>query len=556
MNAFRRRINELLRPTAAIDVALATVLPIVCLCAASCQKEGTATGDTADTSDADQGEAPRGRLEVSDGKLLDGAGNHIALLGLGLGTLSYIKDAGKWNEDYFANARDWGAELVRLPLSPIAFREDTEGTLRDLDDAVRWCEAHELYLIIDYHVTGNPSDGFFQFGEFTTWEDAEAFWEKVAPRYADVPTVAFAEVFNEPAALTDQGGTLGFEEWQDHANALVAIVRDKAPDMIPLVAGLDFAYDFSPGGDTPFEDPDIALSVHPYPGRARQNRRADWDASFGYLSDRYPIVLTELGFDPYDEIYPPAYLDDLPYGREIASYAAEKQMSWTAFVFFNDPIWPMPLFSDWETLKPTVSGLFFKDVLQGIDLDAAGEEFGDRPEVTYPKSNGPSDLYWTVLWADKGASAEWISEPTPERAELRIKGDGIAQAGAFMSFTWDTETVDTSEFNEIVIHGAVAEDAPFSITLGRNEGHAESVFVGCNWDMKGKGEAEYIVDLLSPNWCGPDSCFDMQASGIGINTTWGTGDAVDVTVESLDLHLNPDKPLPEAGIIGTATYDK
>jgi hypothetical protein len=30
------------------------------------------------------------------------------------------------------------------------------------------------------------------------------------------------------------------------------------------------------------------------------------------------------------------------------------------------------LFSDWETLTPTYSGQFFKDVLAGKDIDAAG----------------------------------------------------------------------------------------------------------------------------------------------------------------------------------------
>jgi hypothetical protein len=51
---------------------------------------------------------------------------------------------------------------------------------------------------------------------------------------------------------------------------------------------------------------------------------------------------------------------------------ADKTMSWTPFVFFNDPGWPMPLFSDWETLTPTYSGRFFKDALAGEDIDVAG----------------------------------------------------------------------------------------------------------------------------------------------------------------------------------------
>jgi hypothetical protein len=260
-------------------------------------------------------------------------------------------------------------------VNPGDYRADPEQALLDLDDAVRWCQQHQLYLIIDYHVIGNATAGLFQWPEAlsTTWQQAEDFWADVSARYADQPTVAFAEIYNEPAALEYLGGSWTFADWREHADALVAVVRKHAPRTIPVLAGLDWAYDLSEGGDRPFSDPDIALADHPYPGRAKQNRSAAWDSAFGYLSDHYPFLLTEFGFDPNDQIEPyGTYRADVSYGREILHYAQAKSMSWTAFVFFNDPGWPMPLFSDWDTLTPTTSGQFFKDVLAGIDIDAAG----------------------------------------------------------------------------------------------------------------------------------------------------------------------------------------
>jgi endoglucanase len=330
---------------------------------------------TTDRATRDLGSAPRGRLRVADGRLLDENGDPVVLKGLGLASISAAKALNRWNEDYFANARAWNAEIVRLPVFPADFREDPEQTLLDLDDALRWCNQHQLYLIIDYHVVGNATQGLFQWEEdlATTWPEVEAFWTTVSARYADQPTVAFYEIYNEPAALEEMGGSWEFSDWREHADTIVAILRKHAPRTIPVVAGLDYAYDLSDGGERPFADPDIALAAHPYPGRAQTNRTRAWDSAFGYLSERYPFILTEFGFDPDDQFDPwGTYRADLSYGREILNYAKDKSISWTAFVFFNDPGWPMPLFSDWESLTPTVSGQFFKDVLAGKDIDVAG----------------------------------------------------------------------------------------------------------------------------------------------------------------------------------------
>jgi endoglucanase len=361
-----------------------TCLGLVVLVASSLIGCGSDTGGRA-TRDA--GPAPRGRLRVSNGKLLDGNGEQVVLKGLGFASIDAAKSLGKWNEDYFANARAWNAELIRLPVDPGYYRADPAQALLDLDDALRWCQKHGMYLIIDYHVIGNATQGLFQWPEAlsTTWPEAEAFWAAVADRYANEPTAAFFEIYNEPAALEYMGGNWSFADWKQHADSIVAVLRKHAPEAIPVVGGLNWCYDLSAGGDRPFADPDIALSAHPYPGRAKTNRSAAWDAAFGYLSAHYPFILTEFGFDPNDQIEPyGTYRADISYGREILHYAQDKSMSWTPFVFFNDPGWPMPLFSDWETLTPTYSGQFFKDVLAGQDIDLAGATAVDAGAIDVP----------------------------------------------------------------------------------------------------------------------------------------------------------------------------
>ena len=489
----------------------------------------------------------RGRLRVEDGKLLDEDDHWVALEGLGLGEVSAVKSQGRWSEDYFAMARSWGAEVVRLPVNPGTFRDDPEQTQEDLDAAVEWCQANDLYLVIDYHLDGNVPDQLFLYGEMCggTWEDAREFWGAVAPRYADEPAVAFYEIYNEPTAMESEGGSWEFADWAAQADELVALVRFHAPDTIPLVSGLDFAYDFSDGGDTPFESQDIALSVHPYSGRASTDRRAAWDRAFGYLSDRYPIVFTEVGFDPFDE--EPAYRGDLEYGREIMGYAREKHISWAAFVFYLDPYWPMPLFSDWEDLTPTFSGYFFQDLLAGVDLEVAGDGYGPVTIPENPPGDGPSGLYWGY-WSDAGASAEWLAPVDEGSAAVHIEAEPEAQAGLYANFAGDQSLLDASGYNEVVFEATVAEGEPFSFSFGRTEDE----YHGCSYDLVGAGSTTYVVDLLEPAWCGPTSCFDMQATGLAFSNAWSAAEgSIDLQIDSVEFQTDPDRPLPEGGQIGT-----
>ena len=156
---------------------------------------------------------PSGRLSVVDGMLVDESGRRVTLSGLGLGDLESLKGLGLWNETYFENARSWGAKLVRLPVNPVTFRSIPEEMLSDLDDAVRWCENSDLYLIIDFRIIGNVPEGLFLWeGTGATWQEIRDFWEAVGERFRDNPTVAFAEIYNEPASLWHMGGSWDFAD--------------------------------------------------------------------------------------------------------------------------------------------------------------------------------------------------------------------------------------------------------------------------------------------------------------------------------------------------------
>ena len=509
--------------------------------------------------------ACHGRLAVEDGRLVDQSGDQVVLRGLGLGALSDVKEQNKWDEQYFRDARRWGAELVRLPINPATYRNAPVVTLDELDKAVAWCKKNQMYLIIDYHVIGNVAEQLFQNDEnfnweadlSTTWAEMIAFWEAVAVRYADEPVVAFAELYSEPAQMKFLGGSWKFAEWREAADRIIARIREIAPAMIPLVAGMDWAYDFSPGGQVPFTDPNIALAVHPFPGQARTDRQAQWDAAFGYLADHYPIVFTEVGFDPYDTFYPPTNMDDLSYGRAILNYAATKNISWTAFVFFNEPdVWPMPLFSDWATMTPTVSGQFFKDVLSGQTPDAAADAFGDTIVITPPAADGPSGFYVNVRWLKKGdegntASATWIGTPGTDGVAVHIESEGgAALAGMGLSLSWDHLPVDISDKNVLTFTGDITEGAQFNISLGRTEGNAVEQDISCMWEMTGRGQDTYTVNLWDyADWCDMVTV-DMNISTISFFNHWGVGPAtLDIRIDSLALLNDPQFPAVPDGIL-------
>jgi endoglucanase len=529
---------------------------IRCVSAVFCALTSLGCGDAATEHNAADAAvtpvgAPLGRLRVKDGRLVDAAGDQVVLEGLGLGALDYVKASGHWQEAYFVNARAWHAAVVRLPIDPVAYRTDPTQALADIDQAVKWCKRSNLYLIIEYHVIGNVEQGLFLYGQDTaaTWQDVKDFWDSVAPRYASEPTVAFYEIYNEPSAVDFEGGTWTFADWKLKADELVTRVRERAPDTIPLVAGFDFAFDFSAGGQTPFASKDIALSVHPYAGKTRTDAAAVWDSAFGYLAGRYPIVFTEVGFDPYDLIVPASYRADLPYGREVIAYARDKQISWTAFVFYLDPIWPMPLFSEWTSLTPTVSGAFFKDLLAGVELSVAGDGFGPRPPVVNPPANGPAGLYWSK-WAQADATADWTLPPSSSSVAIHVDAAPTVQGGMSASFQYDGTLVDTSVYNEAAFDGTVPAGQSFAFALGRT---VTGVYYGCSWNLVGKGSATYLVDLLNPAWCGPSSCFDMQADGVSFMNAWSeAASSADIELGSFALRTNTAKPLPTGGQIGTS----
>ncbi len=87
-----------------------------------------------------------------------------------------------------------------------------------------------------------------------------------------------------------------------------------------------------------------------------------WTAYWGFVSEKYPLILTEIGFSGADE--KGAHLTvigDESYGDAITAYCKLRGISYTVWVF--DLNWSPMLFTDWN-FTPSRQGRYFKNALK------------------------------------------------------------------------------------------------------------------------------------------------------------------------------------------------
>jgi gluconolactonase len=197
----------------------------------------------------------------------------------------------------------------------------------------------------------------------TTRQETLEFWRSVAHRYRGVPTVAFYEIFNEPTTFNGTLGTASWEDWKAFNEEVIGVIFAHDRQVIPLVAGFDWAYDLTPVGEAPIAAEGIGYVSHPYPMKVVPPYEPKWERDFGFVAERYPLVITEFGFAGAGEpgAHVPVIAGD-DYGPAILDYLEAKGASWVAWCF--DPEWGPHLISDWD-YTPTPAGRFFRDAMLG-----------------------------------------------------------------------------------------------------------------------------------------------------------------------------------------------
>ena len=300
------------------------------------------------------------RIAVSGNKFINEAGQTIQFKGYSSSDPDKLVYNGKWNQGYFDEMKAWGANLVRFPIHPAAWRKHGKNAYLSLvDQGVAYAKNAGMYVIIDWHSIGNLKSELFQAENYeTTKKETFEFWRAMAIRYKDNPTVAFFELYNEPTVFNGQLGTCTWAEWKALNEEMITIIRAHGCKAIPLVAGFNWAYDLTPVKDNPINAAGVAYVSHPYPQKREKPWEDKWTADWGFVADKYPVILTEIGFCGADDIgaHIPVISDE-SYGDAMMAYCKKTGISFVAWVF--DVNWAPRMFSDWK-YTPTTQGKYWK----------------------------------------------------------------------------------------------------------------------------------------------------------------------------------------------------
>lgn len=300
-------------------------------------------------------------VSVKGNKFVDHTGQVVVFRGLAFSDPENLLKQDQWNENYFKQAAQWGANIVRIPVHPSAWRKlGVKKYLALLDQGVQWAKQNDLYVILDWHAIGNLKTGLMQDPSYDTdMKETMQFWRIIAGHYINEPSVAFYEIFNEPTTFNGRLGDMTWSEWKTLAESIIKLIYAWDAKKIPLVAGLDWAYDLTPIKTDPISLPGIAYVTHPYPQKRQQPWEKQWQQDWGYVAETYPVFATEFGFQTGG----PMPVDGTAeYGRRLLDFFKPRAISWTVWCF--DPQWYPCLIKDWN-FTPTEQGEFFKKALQG-----------------------------------------------------------------------------------------------------------------------------------------------------------------------------------------------
>ncbi len=134
----------------------------------------------------------------------------------------------------------WGLDHVRIPID-YDLIEDANGEVIPegytyIDNAIRWCQASGLHMILDLHKTygfsfddGEHEDGFFDMPDYQ--ERFYKLWERLASRYGKHSDMLAFELLNE---ITKKEY---MDEWNRIATTCIERIRRLAPTTYILVGG-------------------------------------------------------------------------------------------------------------------------------------------------------------------------------------------------------------------------------------------------------------------------------------------------------------------------------
>lgn len=304
------------------------------------------------------------QIQVSGNQFVNDHGEPVVFRGFNTSDPYKLKADKQWNKRYFQEIKNWGANAVRFPVHPANWRAlGKDVYIKLLDDGIQWATELQLYVIIDWHSIGNLKTEVFHRPSYkTTITETRDFWQIMAKQYGNNSTVAFFELFNEPVN-NGNFGSCTWTEWKTIMEEVIAVIRAEGATNIPLVAGFNWGYDLTEAGANPINAEGIGYVSHPYPMKRDKPWEEKWSHDWGFMAERYPVILTEIGFSLKEEkgAHVPVISNE-SYGDAITAYTDQKGISYIVWCF--DPDWSPMLIRDWD-FNTTRQGKYFKEVLTG-----------------------------------------------------------------------------------------------------------------------------------------------------------------------------------------------
>lgn len=322
------------------------------------------TARTASTSAEAESTPAMSRISISGNHFVNAEGDSIVFRGLCCSDPIKLVNDSMWNERYFDEMADWGANIVRFAIHPSNLNQvGWEKAFEIYDQGVAWARERNMYVIMDWHSIGNLLTEKYTNAMYnTTFDETIRFWQTTAQRYKDEPTVAIYELFNEPTYQQPGLGEITWEQWRVMQEQIIDSIRVIQPEAVCICAGFNWAYDLTPVATDPIQRPNVGYVSHPYPMKRTENWEENWQKDYGYVAETYPVVCTELGYcyaEDHGSHIPVISTDE--YGPAITSFLDARGISFTVWCF--DPHWAPTLIDDWNFTLST-QGKYFKPYMQ------------------------------------------------------------------------------------------------------------------------------------------------------------------------------------------------
>jgi hypothetical protein len=314
-------------------------------------------------------------------RIVDAGGRPIILRGI---QRVGFQIPGNWpriTDAEMEHARDWGANVIRLPLTEAAIEPDCQGQyvpgyLDMLDDAVRSITARGMVAILDLSFVTRT-----HCGDSFRWrmadQDSIGFWRTMAGRYQANPLVVF-DLFNEPHDITSaqwrDGGPLvdwtatGPVQWNGTGmQELYDAVRSTGATNVVTITGNAYG-----GSPAPILDGhqvnghDVVYAVHAYTCSEPDptglctsnpsNQHPDVEPRWSTVAAANPVMITEFGWPNRN---------DGAYNARVIRFAQAQNPSWgwVAFAWSGRPNGDFALVADINTYDPTPAGAPVKSAL-------------------------------------------------------------------------------------------------------------------------------------------------------------------------------------------------